>query len=347
MKAKIISTLIAIIIVVALAQALKADAASTTIAVQPEYSEVDPLQTFKINITIANVVDLAAWDFQLYYPSRMVNATKIVEGPFLKKVAQTSFLIVDFTDTYNSTHGRIWAACTMIGQGAGANGNGTLAEITFAARSPGLALLHLEETNLLDSKMPPNKIPHSTLDGAALIKGHDIAITGLITSKTGCQPMPTVGKGYTTNINVTIANLGTCIENFNVSVYANTTPIETVTVTDFCPETQTTITILWNTTGFNYGNYTVSAYATPVEDETYIENNWLTDSWIIITIPGDTNGDYKTNLADLVILAKAYGSRNEEPTSPNWNPNADFNDDGTVSLADLVILAKHYGQTIP
>ena len=63
-----------------------------------------------------------------------------------------------------------------------------------------------------------------------------------------------------------------------------------------------------------------------------------------ITIPGDLNNDGKVGLDDLVIFAKAYGSR---PGDPNWNSNADIRGDGVVDLADLAILAKHYGQSAP
>jgi hypothetical protein len=59
-------------------------------------------------------------------------------------------------------------------------------------------------------------------------------------------------------------------------------------------------------------------------------------------LPGDINYDGKVSLADLVELARAYGSR---PGDPNWDPNADIDHNGVVGLADLVILAQHYGQT--
>jgi hypothetical protein len=58
-------------------------------------------------------------------------------------------------------------------------------------------------------------------------------------------------------------------------------------------------------------------------------------------VPSDLNGDGTVGLADLVILAQAYGSR---PGDPNWNPVADIDGDGLVGLSDLVILAQHYGQ---
>jgi hypothetical protein len=69
---------------------------------------------------------------------------------------------------------------------------------------------------------------------------------------------------------------------------------------------------------------------------TYIANKALEPA-----IPGDINGDSQVNLSDLVLLARAYGSR---PPDPNWNPDADLNEDGIIGLADLVILARHYGQ---
>jgi peroxiredoxin len=58
----------------------------------------------------------------------------------------------------------------------------------------------------------------------------------------------------------------------------------------------------------------------------------------------DLNGDGRVGLDDLVILARAYGSR---PGDPNWNPVADIDGNGMVGLLDLVILAQHYGQQYP
>jgi hypothetical protein len=101
---------------------------------------------------------------------------------------------------------------------------------------------------------------------------------------------------------------------------------------------------IWNTTGFEYGNYTISAYAWPVPKETNIENNNFTGGTVVVTIPGDVNGDGKVNLADLVALALAYRST---PGSSNWNPNADIDNNGVVNLIDLVTSAIHYGQHYP
>jgi hypothetical protein len=63
-----------------------------------------------------------------------------------------------------------------------------------------------------------------------------------------------------------------------------------------------------------------------------------------VTILGDLDRDGKVSLADLVILAQAYGSRYGDS---NWNPNADIDGNNIAELSDLVILALHYGQHYP
>jgi hypothetical protein len=62
-------------------------------------------------------------------------------------------------------------------------------------------------------------------------------------------------------------------------------------------------------------------------------------------LPGDINADGRVNLADLVLLAMAYGSR---PGDLNWNENADLAPPyGVIGLSDLVTVATYYGQVFP
>jgi len=176
---------------------------------------------------------------------------------------------------------------------------------------------------------------HAKSDTATVtVNVHDVAIMSVALSKT------VVGQGYDTDVNVTAADLGSFQETFNVTVYANTAPISSLNVT-LSAGNSTNITFSWNTTDVAYGNYTISAYALPVSGETNTTNNNCTGGLVIVSIPGDLNGDFKVNLQDLTILAQAYGSK---PDSANWNPNADIDDSGTVGLSDLNILAEHYGQ---
>ncbi|MCL6579729.1 MAG: hypothetical protein K6T73_10190 [Candidatus Bathyarchaeota archaeon] len=61
-------------------------------------------------------------------------------------------------------------------------------------------------------------------------------------------------------------------------------------------------------------------------------------------ILGEINGDNIVNTLDLVLLAKAYGSK---PGDSNWNPNADMAYPWwVIGIADLVTLSKAWGNTL-
>jgi hypothetical protein len=106
----------------------------------------------------------------------------------------------------------------------------------------------------------------------------------------------------------------------------------------------TTLTFAWNTTGFAKGNYTLSAYAWPVQGETGTLDNTLTDGLVYVGVPGDVDGNHKVEIKDILMVAKAYGAN---PQSFNWNPNADVDCDGNVYIKDILITAKNYGKTDP
>jgi hypothetical protein len=99
----------------------------------------------------------------------------------------------------------------------------------------------------------------------------------------------------------------------------------------------------WNTTGLTYGNYSITAVAEPVTNETNTADSNYT-SWITVTIPGDIDGNFMVQPADLLVLSHAYGSK---PGNSSWNPNADIDGNDVVGLTDLVLLAGHYEQHYP
>ena len=81
-------------------------------------------------------------------------------------------------------------------------------------------------------------------------------------------------------------NKGDFSETFNVALYANSTAIGTQAVTDLALDTSTTLTFTWNTTSVSTGNYTMSATAEPVPDETVTADKTLVDGTVHIRIPG-------------------------------------------------------------
>jgi len=96
---------------------------------------------------------------------------------------------------------------------------------------------------------------------------HDVTVVSVAPSTNE------IYEGQTMNITVVVQNNGNFTETFNVTTYANTTIIQTLTVSDLAPANQTTLTFLWNTTGISLGNYTISAEASMVPGETYATDN--------------------------------------------------------------------------
>jgi hypothetical protein len=173
----------------------------------------------------------------------------------------------------------------------------------------------------------------------------DVAVTNLTSAKT------ILGQGFTANLTATIQNLGNYTETVNVTAYANTTSIASQNVTVASGAT-TNATLVWDATGFAKGNYTLSAYAWPVPDETNTSNNNFTDNFIIAAIACDITGtpgtpswpDGAVNMRDMALVARAFGST---AGSGNWNPNLDFNNDGTINMKDIALIARHFGNKDP
>jgi hypothetical protein len=170
---------------------------------------------------------------------------------------------------------------------------------------------------------------------------HDVAVTNITTSKDGCKPMPTVPDNSFVKVNVTVLNKGNFSETFSVTLYANSTAVDTQTATGLTSGAQIVLAYRWNTTGWTYGNYTISAYAAPVPSEVSIGDNTYTDGVIKVAIPGDINGDGIVDILDAILLSNAY---NAVPGSSRWNPNSDLKADDIIDILDAIVLANHYNQ---
>jgi len=165
----------------------------------------------------------------------------------------------------------------------------------------------------------------------------DVAITSLTLSK------HIVGEGHSLSIYVTITNQGELAESFNVTLYANATDIGLLADITLTSGNSATFTVIWNTTGFVKGKYTMSAYASTVPGESDNVDNTLTGGAVNVTIPGDVDGDGDVDASDLSDLNKAYGSTPEES---NWDSNCDINGDDRVEVLDLFDVGKNYGESV-
>jgi len=166
----------------------------------------------------------------------------------------------------------------------------------------------------------------------------DIGITNITTRKT------VVGRGYNVNITIKILNYGLKTQTFNTTVYANTTIIHTIVNITLTSRNSTTITFTWNTAEFAKGNYTLWAYAKPVEGESYTNDNTLIDGNVTVTIPGNVDGDSDVDIYDIVRICIYYGLKAPPPLP---DPNCDIDGDGDIDIYDVVAACIHYGEKWP
>jgi PKD repeat protein len=166
----------------------------------------------------------------------------------------------------------------------------------------------------------------------------DIAVSNVSPYKT------VLGQGYSLKINVTVTNSGDRVETFDVTIYAGANSIATQAITLTTGNFR--ITFTWNTTGFAYGYYTISAYAWPLIGElNTTDNMFINDVPVHIGVPGDVSGpisgvpDGIVDIRDINYLVQLFMTR---PKSLNWNPNADINGDLVVNIRDIYIVVQNF-----
>jgi len=168
----------------------------------------------------------------------------------------------------------------------------------------------------------------------------DIAVNGVSCSKS------VVCQGYALRINVTVQNEVEYSISFNLTTYANSSSTTTQQITLDPYETRI-LEISWNTSGFAKGNYTIWAYAWPVPGETDTTDNTLIGATVLVTIPGDVNGDKKVRVDDVLAVALRFGTDYGGPPNSQgyvYDANCDINDDGKIRVDDVLTAALNFGQ---
>jgi len=165
---------------------------------------------------------------------------------------------------------------------------------------------------------------------------HDLGLTRI-------ESANVKGQGYELLVAVTLFNYGSNTENFNVTAYANSTIIDGSRTGILAGKNCTALSFTLNTTGLVLGTvFELSAIVDIVLGETDAEDNVLVFGWVLITIPGDVDGDRDVDIYDIVRMADVYGVSQPDP---KYAPNCDIDGDGDVDIYDIVIAAGNYGES--
>lgn len=196
--------------------------------------------------------------------------------------------------------------------------------------------------------VPNNSVPDRYPLINPVSQVHNIAVTKVTAIKN------VVGQGYSSVIEVTVENKADLAETFEVTAYVNSIMAQVKNITVVGKATRT-VQLMWNSLDTSKGNYSVTAYASPVWGETDISDNTLTEGFVTVAMPGDISGpsgtpDGKVDIRDLAAVAKLFGAN---WWSPEYNINYDLTGtvigvpDGKIDIKDLALVAKNYGKTDP
>ncbi|NVM22910.1 MAG: hypothetical protein HWN68_14145 [Desulfobacterales bacterium] len=284
MKGNVLSIFAIIFLIVGTVEVAAVGTASLTpvISVKPSTMTAEVGEAFAVDITVADITSdesLYGWEFRMSFDPNILNATSVVEGPFLKTVGDTSWgMMAPKIDNYRGWVNASDALWTYPPQGA--TSSGVLCNITFQVKAEGKTSLNFNRTELFtydgDWIVP---MDHGAVDGFfAYPLLRDIAVTGVTASPAS------VPAGEPVSINVTVENEGEVSETFDITVLYDSTDIETKTVTDLAPGSSETLSFSWDTEDVDEGNYTITAEASEIGGETDTADNTYTDVVVAVTV---------------------------------------------------------------
>jgi hypothetical protein len=154
--------------------------AATVVSIEPSTVTVPEVgQTFTVQINVTDVVDLYGYEIMLFFKNDILNATGAVRpsGHFLEPQIDPANQYVakwEIKNNFNTTHGRLWLAYTLLAPETGRTGSGTLIEITFNGTNVGTTQLILADDSGVPGKVllgnsQAQAIPNTTIDGTVTV----------------------------------------------------------------------------------------------------------------------------------------------------------------------------------
>jgi hypothetical protein len=130
------------------------------IAVAPQENSANPPESFTVDVTIQDAVDLFSYETKLGFNPGILEVDSIVEGPFIKD--QTTSPMGTLWSTILESD-FVYAVCVTMGKYPGVSGSGILFNVTFNVIDAGACDLDLYDSILLNST--GGQISHDAADG--------------------------------------------------------------------------------------------------------------------------------------------------------------------------------------
>lgn len=143
----VVIIVVAAVIVFALTQS---GTASPTMRIEPvNVAKLPVNSTFSINVTVEKCTAIFAVQIDIRFNPQVLNATNILEGPFLKSTGSGTIIAVNETEpsTNDTSVARIFFAESKLGTTADPSGDGVLLTVTFQVISDGSTQLQLFPVN--------------------------------------------------------------------------------------------------------------------------------------------------------------------------------------------------------
>lgn len=307
-------------------------AQTTTIDVKPKKSYPSVGQSFAVNVSITNVINLHAWQLRMTFNPEIIRCENISmpEDNIFGGLAQLIYVEI------NNTRGDLLAYC-YIDSPSGVNASGTLCQTEFNCKAPGITpiviadRMQLGGTYLVDPDS--NLIPFQAADGMAEVGGPNFQENIFTVS----QDTETYYVIVFSNSTVTAFNFDQLYKEMTFDASGESGTIGSSS-TAFSKELLNgTIAVLVNGKAVYY-----SLFENTTHNFLCFKYEHTTKTIKVrLTVLADVNGDRKVNIVDIFIVILAFGSN---PTHPKWNPLADLNHDNQVNVVDMFIAIQNFGE---
>jgi len=325
----------------------------TSVSVYPSAVAAVLGAEYTFYITVGNVTDFYAWEFQLSYNQSILDLTftSIVSGG-LNTPTQTFYSLVD------EVNGHLWwAVSTVFPETSGITyAEHAIFELRFQMLAIGTSDLGLYNTVLSDSYGV--EISHIINNASIIVNAFplDLIATDINVVNNDCSIYSndtySNGTARYCPVEATINNTGVW---FASEFYVK---LEVYWVDELLPEASQEIQV----SGYSGGAFRILSFASlfhPMHTglyrlvvtvdsrneiaETVETNNILELLNVPVTITGDVNCDGVVDVFDGTTVALAW---NTIPVDPSWNIRADINYDGAVTTSDAARLRLNWNETV-